>query len=57
MGELAPALPQEDNNTENRYNLRSDRNHNYNYRYAGKDFVIDSVTMTTHRTGEVLETP
>ena len=53
-GQLPPAPPQEDDYTDN---LCSDQNHNYNHRYVGKDFVIDSVAMTTHRMGEVLETP
>ena len=40
-----------------KYNLRNNRDHNYSHRYAGKDFVIDNVAMTTHGTSEVLETP
>ena len=40
-----------------KYNLRNNRDRNYGHRYAGKDFVIDNVAMTTHGTSEVLETP
>ena len=59
-GQLPPAPPEEDNGTGGRYNLHSDRNRNYNHRYAGKDFVVDDksgIVMTTEGTSEVLETP
>ena len=58
--ELPLAPPDEENNSGGRYNLHSDRNRNYNHRYMGEDFVIDSeigIVMTTEGTGEVLETP
>ena len=40
-----------------KYNLRNNRDRNYGHWYAGKDFVIDNMAMTTHGTSEVLETP
>ena len=40
-----------------KYNLRNNRDRNYGHRYAGKDFVIDNLAMTTHGTTEILETP
>ena len=40
-----------------RYNLRNTRGRDYDHRYAGEDFVIYNVAMTTHGTSEVLETP
>ena len=40
-----------------KYNLQKNRDRNYGHWYAGKDFVIDNVAMTTHGTSEVLETP
>ena len=52
-GQLPPVSPQGNG----RYNLRNNRNRNYGHRYAGKDFVMDSMAMTTHGTSEVLETP
>ena len=55
---LAP--PKAENNLGGRYNLRGDRNRNYNHHYAGKDFVVDNevgITMTTKDCSEVLETP
>ena len=52
-GQPPPASPQGNG----RYNLQNNRNRNYGHRYAGKDFVMDSVAMTTHGTSEVLETP
>ena len=57
--QLPPAPPGEDNGTKGRYNLHSDRNRNYNHRYAGKDFIVDDesgIVMTTEGMGEVLET-
>ena len=56
-GQPPPALPQGNNGAEGRYNLRNNRNCNYGHRYAGEDFILDNVAMTTHGTGEVLETP
>ena len=56
-GQPPPAPPQGNNNADGRYDLRNNRNRNYGHRYAGKDFIIDSVAMTTHGTSEVLETP
>ena len=52
-GEPPPASPQGNG----RYNLQNNRDRNYGHRYAGKDFVTDSVAMTTHGASEVLETP
>ena len=40
-----------------KYNLRNNRERNYGHWYAGINFVIDNVAMTTHGTSEVLETP
>ena len=40
-----------------RYNLQNNRDRNYDHRYAGKDFVMDSVAMRAHGMSEVLETP
>ena len=40
-----------------RYNLCNTRGRDYDHRYAGEDFIIDSVAMTTHRTRKVLEMP
>ena len=56
-GQLPPAPPHEDDSTEERYNLRNNLNHNYGPQYAGKDFIVDSMAITTHGSGEVLETP
>ena len=56
-GQPPPALPQENNGAEGRYNLRNNWNCNYGHRYAGEDFILDNVAMTTHGMGEVLETP
>ena len=52
-GQPPPASPKGNG----RYNLRNNQDRNYSHRYAGKDFVTDSVAMTTHGASEVLETP
>ena len=49
--------PQRNGRGGGRYNLRNTRGCDYDHRYAGEDFVIDNVAMTTHGTSEVLETP
>ena len=49
--------PQRNGRGGGRYNLRNTRGRDYDHRYAGEDFVIDNVAMTTHGTSEVLETP
>ena len=53
-----PAVsPQRKGRGGGRYNLRHTRGRDYDHRYAGDDFIIDNVAMTTHGTNEVLETP
>ena len=52
-----PVPPQRNDRGNGRYNLRSTRGRDYDHQYAGEDFVIDNVAMTTHGMSEVLETP
>ena len=52
-----PVPPQRNDRGNGRYNLSNTRGRDYDHRYAGEDFVIDNVAMTTHGTSEVLETP
>ena len=53
-----PPVPCQGNERANgRYNLHNTRGHDCNHQYARKDFIIDSVAMTTHGTSEVLEMP
>ena len=49
--------PQRNDRANRRYNLRNSRGRDCDHRYARKDFIIDSMAMTTRRTSEVLEMP
>ena len=57
MDQPSPVPPQRNDRADGRYNLRNTRCHDYDHLYVGKDFIIDSMAMTTHGTSEVLETP
>ena len=50
-------LPQGNGKGGGGYNLHHTRGRDYGHRYAGDDFIIDNVAMTTHGTSEVLDTP
>ena len=53
-----PTVPPQRNDRGNgRYNLHNTQGCDYDHRYAGEDFVIDNVAMTTHGTSTVLEMP
>ena len=57
MDHPPPVPPQRNDRTDRRYNLCNTRGRDYDHRYARKDYIIDSMAMTTHGMCEVLEMP
>ena len=57
MDQPLPVPPRRNDRADGRYNLCNTRGRDYDHRYTEKDFIIDSVAMTTNGTSEVIETP